>query len=61
MKVLMGASNGVRGGPHSGNVAAVRILADRGEIAMGLRAVQARSCDGLPVMQHVWRQAKKVF
>lgn len=79
MKVLMGAPNVVRGGAHSGNVAAVGLaravkmislapahaagLTDRGEIAIGLRAdlVQARRREGLPVVQHVWRQAKRVF
>ncbi|NVZ92801.1 alpha-D-ribose 1-methylphosphonate 5-triphosphate diphosphatase [Pseudomonas sp. D6002] len=114
MKVLMGAPNVVRGGSHSGNVAAAGLaaeglldilssdyypasllqaafvlanqqdggdlsravrmislapahaagLSDRGEIAIGLRAdlVQAKkSQDGLPVVQQVWRQAKRVF
>jgi alpha-D-ribose 1-methylphosphonate 5-triphosphate diphosphatase len=114
MKVLMGAPNVVRGGSHSGNVAAAGLAAeglldilssdyypasllqaafvladqqdggdlsravkmislapaqaaglrDRGEIAVGLRAdlVQAKkSRDGLPVVQQVWRQAKRVF
>lgn len=113
MKVLMGAPNIVRGGSHSGNVAAAELAAqglldilssdyypasllqaafalaaqseridlaeamrmvslapasaagldDRGQIAKGLRAdlVQARSQDGLPVVQQVWRQAKRVF
>jgi alpha-D-ribose 1-methylphosphonate 5-triphosphate diphosphatase len=113
MKVLMGAPNIVRGGSHSGNVAAADLAAeglldilssdyypasllqaafalaaqdnacdlahavrmvslaparaaglnDRGEIAVGLRAdlVQARSRDGLPVVQQVWREAKRVF
>jgi alpha-D-ribose 1-methylphosphonate 5-triphosphate diphosphatase len=113
MSVLMGAPNVVRGGSHSGNVAAADLaaeglldilssdyypasllqaafalaaqdnqcdlaeavrmvtltparaagLSDRGEIALGLRAdlVQARSQDGLPVVQQVWRQAKRVF
>ncbi|HEF4763115.1 TPA: alpha-D-ribose 1-methylphosphonate 5-triphosphate diphosphatase [Pseudomonas putida] len=113
MKVLMGAPNIVRGGSHSGNVAAAELageglldilssdyypasllqaafalaaqsdridlaaamrmvslaparaagLNDRGEIAKGLRAdlIQARSQDGLPVVQQVWRQAKRVF
>lgn len=113
MKVLMGAPNIVRGGSHSGNVAAADLaaeglldilssdyypasllqaafalaaqservdlaeairmvslaparaagLSDRGEIAPGLRAdlVQARSQDGLPVVQQVWRQAKRMF
>jgi len=38
-------------------------LKDRGEIAIGLRAdlVQARSREGLPMVQQVWRQAKRVF
>jgi alpha-D-ribose 1-methylphosphonate 5-triphosphate diphosphatase len=113
MNVLMGAPNIVRGGSHSGNVAAAELAAeglldilssdyypasllqsafalaaqsdriglpeavrmvslnparaaglnDRGEIAVGLRAdlIQARSQDGLPVVQQVWRQAKRVF
>ncbi|VVP22527.1 alpha-D-ribose 1-methylphosphonate 5-triphosphate diphosphatase [Pseudomonas fluorescens] len=113
MKVLMGAPNIVRGGSHSGNVAAADLadlglldilssdyypasllqsafmlaaqseriglaeavrmvslnparaagLTDRGEIAPGMRAdlVQARSQDGLPVVQQVWRQATRVF
>ncbi|MBK5396625.1 alpha-D-ribose 1-methylphosphonate 5-triphosphate diphosphatase [Pseudomonas sp. TH39(2020)] len=113
MKVLMGAPNVVRGGSHSGNVAAADLaaeglldilssdyypasllqaafslaaqanqcdlaeavrmvtlaparaagLSDRGEIAVGLRAdlVQARTQEGLPVVQQVWRQAKRVF
>jgi alpha-D-ribose 1-methylphosphonate 5-triphosphate diphosphatase len=113
MNVLMGAPNIVRGGSHSGNVAAADLAAeglldilssdyypasllqsafalaaqseriglaeavrlvslnparaaglnDRGEIAPGLRAdlLQARSQDGLPVVQQVWRQAKRVF
>jgi alpha-D-ribose 1-methylphosphonate 5-triphosphate diphosphatase len=113
MKVLMGAPNIVRGGSHSGNVAAADLaaeglldilssdyypasllqaafalaaldnpcdlaqavrmvslaparaagLSDRGEIAPGLRAdlIQASSRDGLPVVQQVWRQAKRVF
>ncbi|MGL6244187.1 alpha-D-ribose 1-methylphosphonate 5-triphosphate diphosphatase [Pseudomonas sp.] len=112
MKVLMGAPNVVRGGSHSGNVAAAGLaaeglldilssdyypasllqaafllasqgkcdlaqavrmvtlaparaagLSDRGEIAVGLRAdlVQARNQGGLPVVQQVWRQAKRVF
>jgi len=113
MSVLMGAPNIVRGGSHSGNVAAADLaaeglldilssdyypasllqaafalaaqsdriglaeavrmvslaparsagLSDRGEISPGLRAdlVQARSQDGLPVVQQVWRQAKRVF
>ena len=79
MKVLMGAPNVVRGGSHSGNVAAADLaravkmislaparaagLTDRGEIAVGLRAdlVQAKRREGLPVVQQVWRQAKRVF
>ena len=38
-------------------------LTDRGEIAVGLRAdlVQAKRREGLPVVQQVWRQAKRVF
>ncbi|KPG90231.1 phosphonate metabolism protein PhnM [Pseudomonas sp. RIT-PI-q] len=113
MSVLMGAPNIVRGGSHSGNVAAADLaaeglldilssdyypaslmqaafalaaldnqcdlaeavrmvslaparaagLSDRGEIALGLRAdlLQAKTQDGLPVVQQVWRQAKRVF
>lgn len=118
MGVLMGAPNIVRGGSHSGNVAAADLakeglldilssdyypasllqaafmlaarnegqrhndcdlpravgmvsrapaqaagLNDRGEIRVGLRAdlVHARHQDGLPVIQQVWRQAKRVF
>lgn len=113
MKVLMGAPNVVRGGSHSGNVAAAGLAAeglldilssdyypasllqaafvladqqdggelsrainmislapakaaglhDRGEIAIGLRAdlVHAKRQGGLPVVQQVWRQAKRVF
>ena len=113
MSVLMGAPNIVRGGSHSGNVAAADLaaeglldilssdyypasllqaafalaaldnqcdlaeavcmvtlaparaagLGDRGEIAVGLRAdlLQAKTQDGLPVVQQVWRQAKRVF
>jgi alpha-D-ribose 1-methylphosphonate 5-triphosphate diphosphatase len=113
MSVLMGAPNIVRGGSHSGNVAAADLaaeglldilssdyypasllqaafalsaqdnqcdlaeavrmvtlaparaagLSDRGEIAVGLRAdlLQAKTQDGLPVVQQVWRQAKRVF
>lgn len=62
MKVLMVAPNVVRGGSHSGNVAAAG-LTDRGEIAIGLRAdlVQAKRRAGRPVVQQVWRQAKRVF
>ncbi|NJJ58831.1 PhnM protein [Pseudomonas grimontii] len=39
------------------------ILSSAGKIAIGLRAdlVQARSREGLPVVQHVWRQVKRVF
>ena len=48
MKVLMGAANIVRGGSHSGNVAAADL-------------VQACSQDGLPMVQQVGRQAKRVF
>jgi len=113
MGVLMGAPNIVRGGSHSGNVAAADLakaglldilssdyypasllqaafllaaqdndcelpqtvgmvsrapaqaagLHDRGEIRVGLRAdlVHARDQDGLPVIQQVWRQSKRVF
>ncbi|VVO29988.1 alpha-D-ribose 1-methylphosphonate 5-triphosphate diphosphatase [Pseudomonas fluorescens] len=113
MSVLMGAPNIVRGGSHSGNVAAADLakeglldilssdyypasllqaafmlaaqdnecdlpqavgmvsraparaagLNDRGEIRVGLRAdlVHARNQDGMPVIQQVWRQAKRVF
>ncbi|MBD1551333.1 alpha-D-ribose 1-methylphosphonate 5-triphosphate diphosphatase [Pseudomonas typographi] len=119
MSVLMGAPNIVRGGSHSGNVAAARLateglldilssdyypasllqaaftlatqldereqpsgaglakavamvsdtparaagLDDRGAIRVGLRAdlVQARTFGTLPVIQQVWRQAKRVF
>ncbi|WP_297839475.1 alpha-D-ribose 1-methylphosphonate 5-triphosphate diphosphatase [Pseudomonas sp.] len=113
MGVLMGAPNVVRGGSHSGNVAAADLakeglldilssdyypasllqaafilatqdngcelpqavgmvsrapahaagLDDRGEIRIGLRAdlIQAKNQDGLPVIQQVWRQAKRVF
>lgn len=113
MSVLMGAPNVVRGGSHSGNVAAADLakeglldilssdyypasllqaafmlaaqdnecdlpqavgmvsraparaagLNDRGEIRVGLRAdlVHARNQDGMPVIQQVWRQAKRVF
>ncbi|CAI8741331.1 hypothetical protein EMIT0P258_130109 [Pseudomonas sp. IT-P258] len=55
----MGALNIVRGRSHSGNVAAAELAAglnDHGEIATGLRAelLQARSQDGLPVVQQVW-------
>lgn len=114
MGVLMGAPNVVRGGSHSGNVAAADLakeglldilssdyypasllqaafilaapgnpicelpqavgmvsrapaqaagLNDRGEIRVGLRAdlIHAKNHDGLPVIQQVWRQAKRVF
>lgn len=113
MNVLMGAPNVVRGGSHSGNVAAAGLaqqglldilssdyypasllqaafalaaedghcdlpqamnmvsraparsagLEDRGEIRVGLRAdlLQARTQGTLPVIQQVWRQAKRVF
>jgi len=119
MKVLMGAPNILRGGSHSGNVAAAELakegllhilssdyypasmiqaafalaaqskadewanpcqlpqaiamvslapakaagIDDRGEIRVGLRAdlVQARTHGTLPVIQQVWRQAKRVF
>ncbi|EGH31900.1 phosphonate metabolism protein PhnM, partial [Pseudomonas syringae pv. japonica str. M301072] len=113
MSVLMGAPNIVRGGSHSGNVAAASLardglldilssdyypasllqsafmlaaqdnacdlpqavnmvsrtpavaagLADRGEIRVGLRAdlIQARDHAGLPVIDKVWRQGKRVF
>lgn len=113
MSVLMGAPNIVRGGSHSGNVAAAGLaqeglldilssdyypasllqsaftlaaegghcdlpqainmvsrnpalsagLDDRGEIRVGLRAdlLQARAHGSLPVIQQVWRQAKRVF
>ncbi|MEA9976508.1 MULTISPECIES: alpha-D-ribose 1-methylphosphonate 5-triphosphate diphosphatase [unclassified Pseudomonas] len=113
MGVLMGAPNIVRGGSHSGNVAAADLakeglldilssdyypasllqaafllaaqdnacelpqavgmvsrapaqaagLVDRGEIRVGLQAdlIQAKNQDGLPVIQQVWRQAKRVF
>jgi alpha-D-ribose 1-methylphosphonate 5-triphosphate diphosphatase len=114
MGVLMGAPNVVRGGSHSGNVAAADLakeglldilssdyypasllqaafilaapdnkicelpqavgmvsrapaqaagLNDRGEIRVGLRAdlIHAKNHDGLPVIQQVWRQARRVF
>jgi alpha-D-ribose 1-methylphosphonate 5-triphosphate diphosphatase len=126
MSVLMGAPNIVRGGSHSGNIAAAKLaeeglldilssdyypasllqaaftlgeqleqkrvqlddnaqvpgaglakavttvslaparsagLNDRGEIRVGLRAdlIHARAVGTLPVIQHVWRQAKRVF
>lgn len=113
LKVLMGAPNLVRGGSHSGNIAAAELarhgvldilssdyypasllhaawllagqdndydlpaaiatvsraparaagLDDRGEIRVGLRAdlVQARAHGQQPVIQQVWRQARRVF
>ncbi len=123
MNVLMGAPNIVRGGSHSGNIAAATLakeglldilssdyypasllqaaftlgaqldeehpvagaglgvglaravttvslsparsagLHDRGEIRVGLRAdlIHARAVGTLPVIQQVWRQAKRVF
>ncbi|MFN3770159.1 MAG: alpha-D-ribose 1-methylphosphonate 5-triphosphate diphosphatase [Ectopseudomonas guguanensis] len=113
LKVLMGAPNLVRGGSHSGNIAAAELarhgvldilssdyypasllhaawllagqvndydlpaaiatvsraparaagLDDRGEIRIGLRAdlVQARAHGQQPVIQQVWRQARRVF
>jgi alpha-D-ribose 1-methylphosphonate 5-triphosphate diphosphatase len=113
LKVLMGAPNLVRGGSHSGNIAAAELarhgvldilssdyypasllhaawllagqdngydlpaaiatvsraparaagLDDRGEIRVGLRAdlVQARVHGAQPVIQQVWRQARRVF
>jgi alpha-D-ribose 1-methylphosphonate 5-triphosphate diphosphatase len=119
MSVLMGAPNIVRGGSHSGNIAAASLakeglldilssdyypasllqaaftlgaqldedqalagaglakavttvslaparaagLHDRGEIGVGLRAdlIHARAVGTLPVIQQVWRQAKRVF
>jgi alpha-D-ribose 1-methylphosphonate 5-triphosphate diphosphatase len=119
MSVLMGAPNIVRGGSHSGNIAAATLaeeglldilssdyypasllqaaftlgaqldaadgstgaglarafttvslaparsagLQDRGEIRVGLRAdlIHARAIGTLPVIQQVWRQAKRVF
>jgi alpha-D-ribose 1-methylphosphonate 5-triphosphate diphosphatase len=119
MSVLMGAPNIVRGGSHSGNIAAATLakeglldilssdyypasllqaaftlgvqldkhqqvpgaglaravtavsrapavsagLHDRGEIRVGLRAdlIHARAVGALPVIQQVWRQAKRVF
>jgi alpha-D-ribose 1-methylphosphonate 5-triphosphate diphosphatase len=117
MSVLMGAPNIVRGGSHSGNIAAATLakeglldilssdyypasllqaafalaaqledgeqgaglakavmtvsgaparaagLDDRGEIRVGLRAdlIHARTHGTLPVIQQVWRQAKRVF
>lgn len=119
MNVLMGAPNIVRGGSHSGNIAAATLakeglldilssdyypasllqaaftlgaqldedqpeigtglakavttvslaparsagLRDRGEIRVGLRAdlIHARAVGNLPVIQQVWRQAKRVF
>lgn len=123
MSVLMGAPNIVRGGSHSGNIAAATLaeeglldilssdyypasllqaaftlgaqldesqvsadestgaglaramttvslaparsagLHDRGEIRIGLRAdlIHARAIGTLPIIQQVWRQAKRVF
>lgn len=119
MSVLMGAPNIVRGGSHSGNIAAATLaeeglldilssdyypasllqaaftlgaqldaaddstgaglaravttvslaparsagLQDRGEIRVGLRAdlIHARAVGTLPIIQQVWRQAKRVF
>lgn len=119
MSVLMGAPNIVRGGSHSGNIAAATLakeglldilssdyypasllqaaftlgaqldddqpqagaglaravttvslaparsagLHDRGEIRVGLRGdlIHARAVGNLPVIQQVWRQAKRVF
>lgn len=113
LNVLMGAPNVVRGGSHSGNIAAAELahhgvldilssdyypasllhaawllvgqdndydlpaaiatvsraparaagLDDRGEIRVGLRAdlVQARAHGEQPVIQQVWRQARRVF
>lgn len=119
MSVLMGAPNIVRGGSHSGNIAAARLaeeglldilssdyypasllqaaftlgaqleaaggsagaglaravstvslaparsagLYDRGEIRVGLRAdlIHARAVGTLPIIEQVWRQAKRVF
>jgi alpha-D-ribose 1-methylphosphonate 5-triphosphate diphosphatase len=119
MSVLMGAPNIVRGGSHSGNIAAASLaeaglldilssdyypasllqaafvlaaqldastqqagaglaqamttvsrapaiaagLNDRGEIRAGLRAdlIHARALGTQPVIQQVWRQAKRVF
>lgn len=113
LKVLMGAPNVVRGGSHSGNIAAAELarhgvldilssdyypasllhaawllagqdndydlpaaiatvsraparaagMEDRGEIRIGLRAdlVQARAHGLQPVIQQVWRQARRVF
>ncbi|WP_285350945.1 alpha-D-ribose 1-methylphosphonate 5-triphosphate diphosphatase [Pseudomonas sp. ME-P-057] len=119
MSVLMGAPNIVRGGSHSGNIAAARLaeeglldilssdyypasllqaaftlgaqleaaggstgaglaravstvslaparsagLYDRGEIRVGLRAdlIHAQAVGTLPIIEQVWRQAKRVF
>lgn len=113
LKVLMGAPNVVRGGSHSGNIAAAELarhgvldilssdyypasllhaawllaeqdndydlpaaiatvsraparaagMDDRGEIRVGLRAdlVQARAHGQQPMIQQVWRQARRVF
>lgn len=112
LATVMGAPNVVRGGSHSGNVAALTLakaglldilssdyvpasllhaayllteqagwalpqaiatvtrnparsvgLADRGVIAVGQRAdlVQVRPLDGLPLVQTVWNNGKRVF
>ncbi|MEO0443264.1 MAG: alpha-D-ribose 1-methylphosphonate 5-triphosphate diphosphatase [Pseudomonadota bacterium] len=113
MRVLMGAPNVVRGGSHSGNIAAHELaqegvldilssdycpasilhaafilerldndydlaksintvtknpanaagLNDRGEIAIGKRAdlVHIQRDGDLPVVQHVWREGKRIF
>lgn len=50
--------------PHvSGAPARAAGLHDRGEIRVGLRAdlIHARTHGTLPVIQQVWRQAKRVF
>lgn len=66
MKVLMGAPNVVRGGSHSGNVAASG-LAGAGLLDIlasdyySASLVQARRREGLPVVQQVWGQAQRVF
>ena len=66
MKVLMGAPNVVRGGSHSGNVAASG-LAGAGLLDIlasdyyPANLVQARRREGLPVVQQVWGQAQRVF
>lgn len=76
MKVLMGAPNVVRGGSHSGNVAAAGLVAEGLldilssdyypasllQVAFLLAdLVQVRRRAGLSVVQQVWRQAKRVF